>query len=198
MNAYDREISARLGKALLLEILDVARSGKDAHSRLGISRETLDDLTRLNIAELYGVSASPFLHLKVDDRILNLAVQGALKNRNRDELLNKAIRFGASRAIMQEFARLSYNEFRRRRSELGIDTNRSRPQQLTNDEYERLSELHSGFGKHHPIAKPLDHLYCLVYLAEHSNIDINRIHSYYYADNRQLFAVSGGGDKDAA
>ena len=141
MNAYDREISARLGKALLLEILDVARSGKDAHSRLGISRETLDDLTRLNIAELYGVSASPFLHLKVDDRILNLAVQGALKNRNRDELLNKAIRFGASRAIMQEFARLSYNEFRRRRSDLGIDTNRSRPQQLTNDEYERLANI---------------------------------------------------------
>lgn len=195
--AFDRDISGRIGFALLNELLAAAQQGKNYYTQLGIGRDTFNDLSALSNTELLNVCRNPFLRLGIDERVLSLAIQATLANRNRDDLHNQAILHGASRSVMQRYARMPYNTFNRRRCELGIDVIRNRPTHLDDDEYHLLAELHNAYGQSHPVKTRVDHLRCLLHLSERSGIDVNRIYWYYYRDNENLFVVPEGAAKHA-
>lgn len=173
---------------LLNGILAAAKSGHPIHIQLGMSQETFEYLSRLNSSEMVSVASHPFLDLKINDRTLNMSIQRITKGRDREELMRSAMRYGASRDIMQAYANLSHNDFNRLRLELGLNANRRRPSKIQDDEYGLLGNLHSTYGAEHVINDKLAHLRCLVFLAEKSGIDINRIYHYYYLDNSMLFA----------
>ena len=107
----DRDISGRTAFTLLTELILAAQQGKDFYRQLGISREAFNNLCSLNIAELSSVARNPILRLSVDERVLNLAIQGVLARRNRDDLLKQAMLHGASRSVMARYANMSYNAF---------------------------------------------------------------------------------------
>ncbi|RKW13979.1 STY4526/YPO1902 family pathogenicity island replication protein [Cardiobacterium hominis] len=191
MNSNDREALARISANLLIELLSAARQHKGLYLQLGISQETFADLSRLNIAELCQIADGGFVSININERMLNLRVQNALHSRDREELINDALRFGASRPIMYQYLKMSHAEFQTRRMQLGLREIRKRPQQLSSADYGRLSDLHGEYVKHHgaPTGGP-DHLRCLVWLAEKSSNDLNRIYEYYYKDNIDLFRSS--------
>ncbi|MFC0036588.1 STY4526/YPO1902 family pathogenicity island replication protein [Cardiobacterium valvarum] len=183
----DRDISGRTAFTLLTELILAAQQGKDFYRQLGISREAFNNLCSLNIAELSSVARNPILRLSVDERVLNLAIQGVLARRNRDDLLKQAMLHGASRSVMARYANMSYNAFNKQRNELGIEEIRSRPVRLSDREYDDLIEAHRYYGSTHSLHHKGDHLRCLLFLSERCNIDINRVFWYYYSDNEHLF-----------
>lgn len=198
MKTPDRDILSRLGINLLTEIIAAARRGHPFYEQLGISRHTFDDLSSMNISELHSVANTLFFDIEVNERALNLSVQRVLQSRDRNTLIDDAIRLGASRQIMQLLANMSYNEFNRRRADLNIDDIRWRPTQLTTDDYDNLATLHSQYGRTQEsgINSGLEHLNCLVFLSERTKIDLNRIYSYYYMDNQRLFITDAAKPRD--
>lgn len=182
-------INQKLSIALLLELISTARRGTHLHEQLGIEAETFNELSSMNVSELYGVADTPFLDIKVNIRALNVSVQRMMISRNRGDLLDKAISLGASRSIMRQYARMTHNEFNARRTALNIEDMRRRPPSLTPDDYDQLAGLHDEYAvqQANNISERSEHLRCLVHLAERSGIDINRIYNYYYIDNKLLF-----------
>lgn len=193
MSAIDRDVTARIGFAVMNELLDAAQQGKGYYEQVGINRETFADLATLSVAELRSVCRNPFLHLRIDDRVLALLIQSTLAGRSRHDLENRAIMQGASRTVMQRYMRMSYGAFNRRRTELGLDSIRNRPCALDSDEYHLIAELHAAYGSSHVFDSTAEHLRCLIHLSEHSGIDINRIYWYYYRDNENLFGNGAAG-----
>ena len=187
----DREALARISANLLVEILSAARQHKGLYEQLGISQETFADLSRLSIAELYQIADGSFIGFNIDDRMLNLRVQNAMHSRDHEQLLNDALRLGASRPVMYQYMKMSHAEFQARRADLGLGEIRKRPAQLPSADYDSLSGLHSEYVKRHGAPEGgADHLRCLVWLAGKSGNDLNRIYEYYYKDNIDLFRSS--------
>jgi len=196
MNVQDKDILANLGLTLLQELVKSVRAGNPIFQQMGISAETIDQISRLNTGELLTLASQPFFKLDLSDRTLNLCIQKIVQSRNRDDLIKRALRAGASREIMKDYALLSHNDFNRLRSELGLEAIRRRPSQIEDDEYKFLAQLHHKSGRDHKVSDRMEHLNCLVYLAEKSNIDINRIYFYYYDDNRELLVKTTKSDGD--
>ena len=192
MNSNDREALARISANLLVELISAARQHKGLYEQLGISPATFADLSRLSIAELYQIADGSFVSFNIDERTLNLRIQNALHSRDREGLLNDALRLGASRPVMYEYMKMSHAEFQTRREQLGLREIRKRPLQLPSADYGHLSGLHGEYVKYHGApASGAEHLRCLVWLAEKSGNDLNRIYEYYYKDNIDLFRSSG-------
>ncbi len=183
----NKDISTSVGATLLIELIKASKQGNTAFKQLGIEPDTMNDLATMNISELYAVADTPFVDYKINNRSLNLTVQRILRSRNRDDLLNSAIKHGASRTVMKKFAHMSYKEFNTRRAELNLSGNRNRPSSLNDDEYTELADLHSQYGQKYPFKEKLDHLRCLLFLSERISIDINRIYEYFYCENETLF-----------
>ncbi|MDO4643806.1 MAG: STY4526/YPO1902 family pathogenicity island replication protein [Cardiobacteriaceae bacterium] len=189
-----QEINIRLRLAVLMEVISAAKHGTPLHQQMGISDDTLQQLSLINLDEWYTLARSPFLDIMFNNRALNLAIQNILQHRDRDNLLEKALQYGASREIMQHYGSMSHNDFNRLRQKLKIEAIRRRPSRISAEDYTILSELHNKFGMQNTIQSRMTHLRCLIYLAENSGIDINQIYHYYYKDNSSLFANKKGNE----
>lgn len=199
MNNNDRDALARISANLLVELISAARQHKALYTQLGIQQETFADLSRLSIAELYRIADGGIVSINIDDRMLNLRIQAALQSRDREELLNDALRLGASRPIMYRFVKMSHAEFQTRRLELGLGKIRKRPPQLPDADFDNISDLHGEYVKRCDLPEGgAEHLRCLVWLAEQSGADINRIYEYYYKDNISLFRRNNTGNTGGA
>ncbi len=184
----NNDVSTRVGVTLLIELINAAKNGNPLFKQLGIASTTMNDLSTMNISELYAVADCPFINYNINGRSLNVTVQRILRSRNREDLINSAIRHGASRIVMKLFANMSDKEFSKRRSELNLLENiRSRPSLLSDKEYVKLASLHSRYGQNNPITEKIEHLRCLLYLSERMSIDINRIYQYFYKEQQTLF-----------
>lgn len=184
MNAHD--INAQLSVSLLIDLLSASVRGKPVYRDFGVSDQTFELLKELNNGEMVQVTATPILQLHINDNLLNQGIQRVLQGRARHKLINDAIRLGASREIMQDFASISHNQFNRQRHKLGLsEAPRRRPSKIKSDDYYRLSALHSRYGQDNSLDSKIDQLRCLVYLAEQSAIDINRIYQHFWRDNEQ-------------
>lgn len=182
-----QDATTRVGVTLLIELINAAKQGNPLFQQMGIATETMNDLSTMNVSELNTVAATPFVDYQINGRSLNMTVQRILRSRNRDDLLNSAIRHGASRTVMKLFANMSHKEFNKRRSELNLEDIRSRPSLLSDVEYDELATLHSRYGQKHPFNERLDHLRCLLYLSERMALDINRIYQYFYCEHQAIF-----------
>lgn len=185
------EINIRVAITLLMELVNSSKRGSPAFKQLGIEQSTMTDIASMNVSEIQELAETPFITYHLDNRSLNLKVQRVIERRNKDDLLNQAIRLGASRMIMKLYANMSHKEFSQRRADLSIDDSRSRPSMLSADEYDKLAQLHSKHGKSHPVRHKIDHIRCLVYLSESMTIDISRIYQYFYNEQQSLFIVGG-------
>lgn len=185
------EVHARVAVALLMELVHSAKHGNAAFKQMGIDAETMSDITSMNVAEIQELAETPFITYDIDNRTLNVRVQRILGRRKKDNLLNRAIQLGASRMVMKLYANMSHQEFTQRRTQLNLDDNRSRPSLLSSEEYDQLAQLHSKYGSQHPVRAKIDHLACLVHLAETMTIDISRIYQYFYGEQQSLFVVGG-------
>lgn len=177
---------------LLNAILAAAKDGHPIHKQFGLSQETFEQLSRLSSIELISLAKTPFLDARINDRSLAMTINSIIKSRDRQELVRDAMRYGASRDIMQHYANLTENAFNRLRIELGLIAERRRPPKIRDDEYLILASAHSEYGSQQNINDRMGHLRCLVYLTERTGIDINRIYHYYYTDNSMLFAKPAG------
>lgn len=185
----DQAVTTRIGVTLLIELINAAKQGNPIFNQLGIETDTINDLSTMNVSELHAVADVPFVEYAINHRALNVTVQRILRSRNRNDLLNSAIKHGASRTIMKIFANMSFKEFNKRRSDLNLEDIRSRPSLLSDVEYDRLATLHSRYGQLNPMNEKLDHLRCLVYLSEQMTLDINRIYQYFYSEHKNLFTT---------
>ena len=102
MNVQDKDILANLGLTLLQELVKSVRAGNPIFQQMGISAETIDQISRLNTGELLTLASQPFFKLDLSDRTLNLCIQKIVQSRNRDDLIKRALRAGASREIMKD------------------------------------------------------------------------------------------------
>lgn len=185
------EVTTRLGVTFLIELINSAKRGNPNFKQLGIDQSTMNDLSNMNVSELHAVAETPFLEYDVNLRSLNLTIQRVLQRRSRDELLNSAIRHGASRFIMKLYSNMSHKEFNKRREMLSLGKLRNRPAMLNDIEYDKLATLHNTYGQSHPISEKMDHLRCLLYLSEQMAIDMNRIYQYFYREHKELFVKEG-------
>ena len=158
MNVQDKDSLANLGLTLLQELVKSVRAGNPIFQQMGISAETIDQISRLNTGELLTLASQPFFKLDLSDRTLNLCIQKIVQSRNRDDLIKRALRAGASREIMKDYALLSHNDFNRLRSELGLEAIRRRPSQIEDDEYKFLAQLHHKYGRDHKVSDRMEHL----------------------------------------
>lgn len=188
ININDRLINTRMGTAMLMEIVNAAAYAK----QLGISDSDFGQLVRMNARELRNIADSGIFQVQVDTRALNRAVQRVLHRRDEHTLIEDAIKLGASKGLLHDYAGLSFKQYNDLIAELNIDGQNGRPPMLTDAELSNLADHHARYGQSNPIRSKKDHLRCLVYLAKHTNIDIKRIYNYFYADNSQLYETAGG------
>lgn len=202
MSSIDQEAKTRIGFQILIGLIEAARGGYPIHGQFGVSDELFARISKLNVNELLHVAGSGIYKLDLNERSLNIVTQSALNSRSHDRVIEDALKYGASRDLMKRYLKMSGEIFRKRRAQLNISNDdRTRPRKLTGDEYDRLADLHNAYVKIYPVSSGEDHLRCLIYLSEHTGIDLNRIDSYYYVENMDsvksyVKVITGSGSKE--
>lgn len=200
MSSIDQDAKTRIGFQILIGLIEAARGGYPIHGQFGLSDELFARIAKLNVNELLQIAGSGIYKLELNERSLNIVTQNALNSRNHDRVIEDALKLGASRDLMKRYLKMPGEIFRKRRTQLNIgNDDRTRPRKLSGDEYDRLADLHNLYVKTTPVNSGEDHLRCLIYLSEHTGIDLNRIDSYYYLENinsvKSYAAVATGGGK---
>ncbi len=183
----NNNVTTRVCVTLLIELINSSKHGSHIFKQLGISKSTMKHLSQMNVSEIHYLAEVPFVQFDINNRTLNLSVQRILDGRSSDNLINRAIELGASRAIMKVYANLTHKRFNELRSQIDINHIRSRPQSLNDKEYRKLADLHTKYGQSHTFTSKLDHLRCLVFLSEKTNLEINRVFEYFYEENQGIF-----------
>lgn len=185
----DHDIMTKIASTLLIEVINASSRAKPIHQQFGISDEDFSYLCRMNMRELRQIAASNVFSIITNTRSLNMSVQRTLRARDINHIIQDAIRLGASRKIMHEYADIHGAKFKDILSNVdewqGSDV--GRPQMISDSDYAKLADLHNQLGQHSPIYSNMDHLRCLIFLAQQSGLSINRIHEYYYKDNKFLY-----------
>jgi len=91
MNVQDRDILANLGLTLLHELVKSVRAGNPIFQQMGISAETIDQISRLNTGELLTLATQPFFEIDLSDRTLNVCIQKIVQSRSRDDLIKRIL-----------------------------------------------------------------------------------------------------------
>lgn len=186
-----KDINEQISILFLLELTSYAKKGHPLPSQFGLSPQNIKDLSTMNMFEIHELAKSPFFEITINRGHLNQIIQKILDKRSKDEIINLAMQRGATRRIMKKYCSMSFKEFNGKRALLGMDNRRSRPADLKLEDYENLAILHNEFGQHSPINTRFDHLRTLVYLAERSNIELNRIYEYFYRENEFSYVSTG-------
>ncbi len=169
------DANTRVGVTLLTELINEAKLNSPVIKQMGIDETTIEQLATMTIAELQALAKSAGIECHINSSHLRSGIARILRSRERETMLNHAITLGASRKMMRELVRMSSSEFNRRRTQIGLGGIRRKPAQLSDQEYERLATLHSGYENDNPCVEKIDHLRCLIYLSEETRIDINCI-----------------------
>lgn len=186
-----QEITQTISIMFLIELVNLAKSGKAIPKQFGLNSQTVKDLSTMNMFEIQTLSKSPFFDVNINERYLSQITQKIIDERSSNHTLDQALVRGATRRIMKKYANMSYKEFNAKRNLLNLDKKRSRPSNLNMSDYEKLGMLHSEYGQFNPIVSKFDHLRTMVFLAERTNLDINRIYQYFYVEHENMYlAVS--------
>ena len=154
------------------------RQDETTLGRLNISKTIASRIAQLpsNVRFRLETQTTPFIDFSANESAINSAINSCYASGTRDELYNKAIKLGSSKAIMRMLCSMSSNEFARRRKLLNITNARVRPQSLTLDEELDLGKLYLA------IEGKKDSLESLVWISEKSGIEINRIYTYFISN----------------
>lgn len=190
----DQDVMTRIAGTILIEVINASSIAKPIYRQFGISDTDFEHLARMNSRELRHVAASNVFTVATNARVLNMSVQRTLKSRDIEHIIQDAIRLGASRKIMHEYADIHAIKFKDILSTLDEweSSDVGRPQIISNSDYAKLADLHNAIGLNAPIHSNIDHLRCLIMLSQQSGISINRIHEYYYKDNKYLYTHLSG------
>lgn len=182
----DRAVLQRMGIAVFGEIISAASAGSSAYKELQISNEQLYQLSRMSVRELHDIAKCNVFTITVNPRALNSSIQAVLERRDDHDLIERALRLGASRGIMHKFANMSYRTYNQAINEMGISGNVGRPAELTAEQLDQTATEHYKYTQQYEVKSNKDHLRCMVHLAEFINTDIKRIYNYYYEQNSSI------------
>lgn len=154
---------------------------EEALNRLGIDSKMAHKIASLpaSVRHRLELQRVPFFNISLNREALNSSIDACCASNDRDELYDKAIQLGAAKSTMYQVCKMSSSKFAARRKALGISDVRVRPQSLTVDEELLLSKV--SLSTPYP-----DTLSELIYLAEKSGIEINRIHTYFILDKEAM------------
>ncbi len=146
----------------------------EALTRLGISGDVARKIATLPSHIRYRLEKqrNPILEVVVNEGALNSSISVCYASGDRDELYNRAIQLGAAKSTMRALCRMSSSDFASRRKSMGISESRVRPQSLSVDEEILLGKAFSASSNE-------DELNSLIILAEQTDIEINRIYTYF-------------------
>ncbi len=150
----------------------------DTLERMKISLDVARKMAKLpsNVRHSLENQKIAFFDFMVNEGAINNAINSCFASGTRDEVFNRAIVLGAAKTTMRQLCNMSSSEFAARRKALDITDTRARPQSLTVEEEVQLSELYKE------IDIKGDRLENLIFLAEKSGLEINRIYTYFMSE----------------
>lgn len=124
-------------QALVTQVLSEASQGKLGRcSALGFSPELVQRLQALSPVELHQLFMSPFMWIKhsVDARALERVLEKINRDEERERLINRVLRLGATSPMMTAFFGLSHTESAERRRAMGVQVKAGRMPALTDEQ----------------------------------------------------------------
>ncbi|CRM57364.1 DUF2857 domain-containing protein [Pseudomonas sp. 25 R 14] len=123
-----------LNQAMLAQVLHELRLGNPLRCKaLGLSEDDiylLQSLAPTTLSRLTHASVS-WVDVKIDSPVLHRLIEQAERDEQNERLINRALKLGASSAIMSQWFGLAHSETALRRRLLKIETRKGRPQQLS-------------------------------------------------------------------
>lgn len=141
---------ALLNQFMLTQVLHELRMGNINHCKaLGLNEEDLDLLQSLPPNTLSRLAYAPtsWVEIKIDSAVLRRLIERVESDEQDERLINRALKLGASSAIMYQCFGLSHSETAMRRRLLKIETHKGRPLNLSEAQehalWQRWSQLRS-------------------------------------------------------
>ena len=167
-----------LNNAMLLQILHDLRAGnRERCKALGLGEEDLELLRTLP----YGILASlahapvPWVQVRIDLQTFRRIIVQGERDEQLELLINRAIRLGASSAIMYECFGLLYSETALRRRLLNVPVRKGRPQQLSEAQQHALWRRWLQLRPKEHSRDPTEQFEAMLLLAEEQQISVAHV-----------------------
>lgn len=154
----------------------------------GLTQRTIDNLIELPTSAIMQIAHYQPFDLKCPEALFNTRMESGIKKDKEDRLVRKAIRLGASRISLQAFVTINSKTYSDIRNEVGYPTKRDKPKRIDDRHLIAISQTHANIkAQEDKLGLKYTALEILIKLAEAHNYEINKLYSYYYKDNADLF-----------
>src|SRR5690606_14533878 len=167
-----------LNNAMLIQLLHDLRAGNLQRCKtLGLSEDDLQLLQTLpySIMASLAHAAVPWVHVRIDVQTFRRIIAQGERDDQLERLINRAIRLGASSAIMYECFGLLNSETALRRRLLNVPVRKGRPQQLSEAQQHALWLRWLQLRPKEHSTASLEHFEAMLLLAEEQQISVAHI-----------------------
>jgi len=167
-----------LNNAMLIQLLHDLRAGNLQRCKtLGLSEDDLQLLQTLpySIMASLAHAAVPWVHVRIDVQTFRRIIAQGERDEQLERLINRAIRLGASSAIMYECFGLLNSESALRRRLLNVPVRKGRPQQLSEAQQHALWLRWRQLRPKEHSKDSLAHFEAMLLLAEEQQISVSHI-----------------------
>lgn len=144
-------------QALVTQVLEEASLGKIGRCQaLGFSRELIERLQELSPTELHKLFSSPYLWVRfsVDATALDRILDKIRRDEERERLINRTLRLGATGPMMAKFFGIPHNDCAERRRAMGLQVKAGRIPVLTE------AQKHEIWGRWVDLVRQHEHNTC--------------------------------------
>jgi hypothetical protein len=161
-----------LNQAMLTQVLHELRLGNPQRCKaLGLDEDDINLLQSLPPTTLSRLAHAtvPWVEIKIDSAVLHRLIAQAERDEQNERLINRALKLGASSAIMYQYFGLAHSETALRRRLLKIDIRKGRPPHLDEAQEHALWQRWCQLRVHDGEADRLD---AMMVLAEEQQISL--------------------------
>ena len=172
-------LNAKLNQAIIAEIIQKSREGDLSYCKqLGFSEKELMSIAELSIQEIYDLceSSVSFASIKINHMVFWNQINWVKENSYQREVIDKAIRLGASAEMLHQRFGLSSADVAARRKLIGVIEPKGRKPNATEAEEKLIWEQWKNYQNNfHEIADSLAGLEVLMKISESCSVSLSEV-----------------------